>query len=165
MSSSQTVLLGALAGFTISWVSRSPVFAARAHGRRCCARRARARDPALSARHVLAHAVEPVEQALHDASDGRGLARVTGRGDSSAESRGPDAPRSTTTLDRLAHPPSKLTGPGAAAIAEGRRVAVADHALPGVASGAPDPTGLGLDNFGEDLDRRVSAWPASSCWR
>ena len=154
MSSSQTVLLGALAGFTI--FLGLPLARVRSTSPRTTA--------ALGALalgillfllwDVLAHAVEPVEEVLHDASDGAGswgefagLAALLGGGVAAGL-------MSLVYYDRWIDRrirPSKLIGPGAAALAEYEQRPWLTTLSPGGRLALLIATGIGLHNFGEGL--------------
>jgi zinc transporter, ZIP family len=154
MSWSQTVLLGALAGFTI--------FLGLPLGR------LQKPDPRVAAGlsalalgillfllwDVLAHAVEPVEEALEQATEGEaawgefvGLAALLASGVAAGM-------LSLVYYDRWIGRrtrPSKLIGPGAAAVVEYEQ-------RPGILALSPGrqlalliATGIGLHNFGEGL--------------
>lgn len=154
MSSTQTVLLGALAGFTI--FLGLPLARVRSTSPRTTA--------ALGALalgillfllwDVLAHAVEPVEEALHDATDGGGswsnfawLAALLAGGVAAGL-------MSLVYYDRWIDRrirPSKLIGPGAAAMAEYEQRPWLTTLSPGGRLALLIATGIGLHNFGEGL--------------
>jgi zinc transporter, ZIP family len=154
MSFSQTVLLGALAGFTI--FLGLPLARVRSTSRVATA--------ALNAFalgillfllwDVLAQAVEPVEEALHEATDGTagwgefvGLAALLAGGVATGLLTLVYYDR---WIDRRIRP-SKLIGPGAAALAEYERKPWLATLSPGRRLALLIATGIGLHNFGEGL--------------
>jgi ZIP family zinc transporter len=154
MSWTQTVLLGALAGFTI--FLGLPLGRLRKTDPRVCA--------GLSALalgillfllwDVLAHAVEPVEEALEEATEGEGawgdfvgLAALLAGGVAAGM-------LSLVYYDRWIsrrNRPSKLIGPGAAAVAEYEQRPGFLALSPGRQLALLIATGIGLHNFGEGL--------------
>ena len=154
MSWSQTVLLGALAGFTI--------FLGLPLGR------LQKPDPRVGAGlsalalgillfllwDVLAHAVEPVEEALNKATEGGGAWGEFG-GLAALLAGGVAAGMlSLVYYDRWIGRrtrPSKLIGPGAAAVAEYEQRPGLLVLSPGRQLAVLIATGIGLHNFGEGL--------------
>jgi zinc transporter, ZIP family len=154
MSWPQTVLLGALAGFTI--FLGLPLGRLRKTDPRVCT--------GLSALalgillfllwDVLVHAVEPVEEALEEATEGEaawgefvGLAALLAGGVAAGM-------LSLVYYDRWIGGrtrPSKLIGPGAAAVAEYEQRAGFLALSPGCQLALLIATGIGLHNFGEGL--------------
>ena len=154
MSSTQTALLGALAGLTI--FLGLPLARVRSTSSRTTA--------ALSALalgillfllwDVLAHAVEPVEEALDEAVDGTGgwgefagLAALLAGGVTAGL-------MSLVYYDRWVDRrirPSKLIGPGAAALAEYEERPWLATLSPGRRLALLIATAIGLHNFGEGL--------------
>jgi ZIP family zinc transporter len=153
MSTTQTVVLGAVAGFTI--------FLGLPLGR------VRVRKPLFPAAltalalgillfllwDVLAHAVEPVEEALDRAVDGDGwwdfvgLATLLAGGFAAGLMSLVYYER---WMDRRTRP-SRLIGPGAAAMAEYQERPWLETLTPGRRLALLVATGIGLHNFGEGL--------------
>jgi ZIP family zinc transporter len=153
MSSAQTVLLGALAGFTIflglplaRLRSTNPLFPA--------ALGALALGILLFLLwDVLAHAVEPVEEALDQAVDGEGWGDFVGLAALLAGGVALGL-MSLVYYDRWMDNrirPSKLIGPGAAAMAEYEERPWLASLTPGRRLALLIATGIGLHNFGEGL--------------
>jgi ZIP family zinc transporter len=153
MSSTQTVVLGAIEGFTI--------FLGLPLGRlRSTNTLFPAAITALSLGillfllwDVLAHAVEPVERALDDAVDGGGWGDFVGL--AALLAAGVSAGLMSLVyydgwMDRRIRP-SKLIGPGAAAMAEYEERPWLETLTPGRRLALLIATGIGLHNFGEGL--------------
>ena len=153
MSSTQIVVLGAIAGFTI--------FLGLPLGR------LRIANPLFPAAltalalgillfllwDVLAHAVEPVEEALDGAVDGKGWGDFVGLTTLLAGGVAAGL-MSLVYYDRWIDSrtrPSKLIGPGAAAMAEYEQRPWLASLTPGRQLALLIATGIGLHNFGEGL--------------